>query len=170
MRSLALAFVVVAVAACDKSEDLAPHQAEATAVAKFYQPQLDALQKRLDGLLEKSRGLTASTPGVGDAGRRFADARDRLAKLRALAAHGGDGLSALEHDAQAAGSGGNVDEVERVVHTGREQIVEGIGIVNDDLAAVEAWFGQRELGDRATAPTPGAAVAKTPDPLAPEPR
>jgi hypothetical protein len=148
---LALA-LVIALAACEKTDDLARHQAEVTTIAKYYQEKLDGFQKRMQAILDRTRTLNPTVPGVGDASLKFQQARDALGRLRGLVAQ--SGKSPIETSAENAAKQGNVDEVIAIADRAHEQLEDGSIEVNADLDAIEGWLARVE---RQPAPVPPPA-------------
>ena len=152
-------FVSLALAAtgCQKSQDLPRMQAEALAVVKGHGHEVDALQRRADTLLARGRSLGNSVAGIGDAGRRLADARGQLEQLRTL---GSTAPSVLG----AAVKTGEVEQVEKTFDEMVAKLEHGTAAARGDLDAVETWLAYSERQPAAAVPAPPAAA---PPPAAP---
>ncbi len=137
--------LVLAAAGCQKSHDLPRMQAEALAVVKLHGQEVDVLQRRADSLLARGRSLGNSVPGIGDAGRRLADARGQLEQLRTL---GSTAQSVLG----AAVKTGEVEQVEKTFDEMVGKLGHGTAAARGDLDAVETWLAYSERQPAAAAP------------------
>src|SRR6266542_1095747 len=140
MKPYLLVMALAALAACGKQNDVATLQSEVTTLAKYYQPQLDTLQHRVDAIFARGKSIPGNLPGIEDVGRRLQDARDRLTKLRGVVSPGPDQKSAVERQADAAAKDGKVADLQKLVHDTEVMIDSGVTVVNDDLDSVEAWI------------------------------
>jgi hypothetical protein len=167
---LSLSFVLVAVA-CDKPDDLARRRAEVSTIAAYYQPILDGFQKRMQVILDRSRTIDPTVPGLGDVGQRFKRAGDELARLRGLVAPAGAGKSPIETSAETAAKAGNIEEVATIADHAREHLEEGATAINTELRTVEAWLAQLDARAKVVAqtpPPPAPNPTPTPPPATPE--
>ena len=155
--SFASLFVSLALAAtgCQKSLDLPRMQAEALAVVKLHGQEVDSLQRRADGLLARGRSLGNAVAGIGDAGRRLADARSQLEQLRNL---GSTAQSVLG----AAVKTGEVEQVEKTFDEMVDKLEHGTASARGDLDAVETWLAYSERQPAAAAPPAAAPTEGTP--------
>src|SRR5690606_29338953 len=111
--ALALA---TASAACGKPNTSNVLQHEVTAAAKFYAPQLDALDARVQAIFKRGSTIPASTPGIDAVGARLTEARDMISQLRNIVAPAADGKSAVEKQAADAVKDGRHRDLEKLVH------------------------------------------------------
>ncbi|MEJ7601945.1 MAG: hypothetical protein WKG01_28880, partial [Kofleriaceae bacterium] len=175
LRSASLLLSLALAGGCAKSNDVAPLQQEATALASSYSQQVDALERRAKELEGRAR-RAAGAPGIQDAVRVFNEARTQLVELRSMATRA-PGVIAMAVGAakpsKAAGSAAgsaaadpNESDprwiLERLIDEMRERFTVGIVEVNAKLNTMESWiyYGERYVAP--TAPAPGAAPDEPP--------
>jgi hypothetical protein len=143
VKALLPGFVLLATAttaACTKKNDVATLRHEAVAVAKYYQPKLDALDARVQSIFKRGATIPANLPGIDAVGAKLTTARDNLIQLRGIVSPGPDGKSAVEKQAQAAADGRKVEDLEKLLHDTETTLEHGIVMINDDLQSVEGWI------------------------------
>jgi len=159
---------------CAKSNDVAPLQAEATALGATYTAQVDNLERRAKELEERA-GRVRAAPDVGEAVRLFNEARIKVAELRAMAQRAPAAIAMAAGGAtskpagSAAGSAASPAEepsdpkwnLERILDEMKERFTVGITEATAKLDAMESWIYYAE---RYVAPQP---VAPPPEPTAP---
>src|SRR5512143_2751764 len=79
-----LILLAVVLAACSKSNDVQTLRQEAVDVAKYYDPQLDALDKRIQEIFKRGTTIPANLPGIEEVGKRLTEARDTIVQLRGI--------------------------------------------------------------------------------------
>jgi len=161
-----LLLVLVALAACEKTDDLARHQHEVTVIAKYYLPVLDADARRVGAAVDR---IGHVAPGaIGQIGNQLQRAQTRISRLRSLVAPTGDGRSTIELEADKKAKAGDVDEVIAIADRAHDQLEEGTTAVESDLAAIEGFAAQLEVraAQLASAPMP---ATPTPTPTPPQP-
>jgi hypothetical protein len=170
------AFVLLASAsasACAKKNDVQTLRHEAVAVAKYYQPKLDALNARVESIFKRGATIPANLPGIDAVGAKLTAARDNLIQLRGIVVPGADGKSAVEKQAQAAADGRKAEDLEKLIHDTETTLEHGVVMVNDDLQSVEGWislYDNKALSMAAPAqPAAGAPPAPAPAPVQPAP-
>lgn len=132
--------------ACGKSNDVQTLHHEAVELATYYQPRLDAADKRVQSIFKRGTTIPANLPGIEEVGKRLTEARDTLIQLRGIVAKGPDGKSAVEKQADAAAKDGKVDDLEKLVEDTETTLERGLRIINDDLYSVESWISQYDQG------------------------
>ena len=129
--------VCLGLGACDKTNDVARLQDEAVTVAKFHQPRIERLGKRIDAIFARGRLLPARIPGINEAGQLLGRARDKLITLRGIAA-------SVDKQAEDQAKKGDADALEKLVDDTRDQLDTGATEVNDELDSIESWLAQAE--------------------------
>lgn len=162
---LCFAVLAVAVAACGKSNEVATLQHEANDVAAYYQPKLEALDKRVQLIFKRGTTIPANLPGIEEVGKRLSEARDLITQLRAIVVATGGGKSELAKQAEAAAKARNVRDLKKLIHDTETRLEAGATIINDNLNAVESWIALYDQNK----PTAAAAPAPMPEAPAPSP-
>lgn len=160
-------------AACGKSNDVSTLHQEAVQTAAYYQPKLDAVDKRVQSIFKRGTTIPANLPGIEEVGRRLTEARDTIIQLRGIIAKGPDGKSAVEKQADLAAKDGKVNDLQKLIEDTDETVQRGLTVVNDDLNSVESWIALYDQGinkQEAAAPTPPAPAEATPTPTATQPQ
>jgi hypothetical protein len=139
-------FLLLAVlAACGKPNEVKTLHHEAIVTAKYYQPQLDQLDKRLQTIFKRGTTIPGNLPGIEIVTPRLTEARDGIAQLRGIVGSG-TGKSAVETQADAAAKAGKVADLEKLIADTEKTLSEGTTIIRDDLTTVENWIAQYEQG------------------------
>jgi hypothetical protein len=125
--------LALAVSACAKPNDVATLKADATAIVQFYEPQLDALARRIEAVLAASDRVPKNLPGADAATRALVEARDKLVELRKL-------KNDVDSQVPQLVEGGKRDELALLVEEEQDKYVEGTTIVNERLDEVESWL------------------------------
>lgn len=166
-----LLLAIVLLAACGKSNDVSTLHEEAVQTAAYYQPRLDAADKRVQAIFKRGTTIPANLPGIEEVGKRLTEARDTILQLRGIIAKGPDGKSAVEKQADLAAKDGKVIDLEKLVQDTDETLERGLTVINADLDSVESWIALYDQGinkqePTAAAPPPPAAGADaaTPSP------
>jgi hypothetical protein len=179
VKALLPGFVLLASAmasACAKKNDVATLKHETVAVAKYYQPKLDALNTRVEAIFKRGATIPANLPGIDAVGAKLTAARDNLIQLRGIVVPGPDGKSAVEKQAQASADAHKVEDLEKLLHDTETTLEHGVVIINDDLQSVEGWISLYD--NKALSMTPPAAppagqppapTPPTPEPVQPAP-
>lgn len=166
-----LLLIAVVLAACGKSNDVSTLHQEAVELASYYQPRLDAADKRVQSIFKRGTTIPANLPGIEEVGRRLTEARDTIVQLRGIVAKGPDGKSAVEKQADLAAKDRKVEELDKLVQDTEETLDRGLRIVNDDLASVESWIALYDQGitrqEPSAAPPPTIPTPTEPAPAAP---
>jgi hypothetical protein len=158
-------------AACGKSNDVSTLHEEAVQTAAYYQPRLDAVDKRVQAIFKRGTTIPANLPGIEEVGKRLTEARDTILQLRGIISKGPDGKSAVEKQADLAAKEGKVVDLDKLVQDTEETLDHGLRVINADLDSVESWIALYDQGinkqePTAAAPPPPAAGAEgtTPSP------
>lgn len=152
--------------ACGKHNEVAVLQHEAVAAAKFYAPQLESLDARVQMIFKRGSTIPATTPGIDGVGARLTEARDLIIQLRGLVTPGADGKSAVEKQAAEAAKNRKPAELNKLVHDTHTALDRGITVINDDLQSVESWIAYYDNKALATS-RPMPAPTESPGPGAP---
>ena len=166
-------FLLLAVlAACGKPNDVKTLHHEAVVVAKYYQPQLEQLDRRLQTIFKRGTTIPGNLPGIEIVTPRLTEARDGIAQLRDIVGTPGGGKSAVEKQADEAAKAGKVADLEKLIADTEKTLDEGTTIIRDDLTTVENWIAQYEQGTNRAggappAPTPEAGGQQQPPAPAP---
>jgi hypothetical protein len=170
MMKVYLLAVVLVLAACGKKNDVTVLHHEAVQLAKYYAPQLDVLEARVQAIFKRGSSIPGNLPGIEDVGRRLQEARDTIVQLRGILGPGPDRKSAVEKQADAAAKDGKVADLQKLVHDTHIAIDRSLTIINDDLNAVEEWitnYDRKTLALAAAAP-PAAPAQPEVSPAAAE--
>jgi hypothetical protein len=157
---IAILFICI-LAACEKPNDIAALQDQATITAKFYQPKLEELNHRIQAIAVRGKALPTGLAGVSDASRLLSDAGRRLMASREVVAAGADGKSKLEKEAAELAKAGDLSALEKRVDEASEELEENTRVANDELLSVESWLTLAE-----TQPAAPPKPAETPTPEA----
>jgi hypothetical protein len=169
-RCLLLAVVLVA---CSKSNDVSTLRHEAVSVAKYYDGELDGLDRRVQSIFKRGTTIPANLPGIEEVGKRLTEARDTLIQLRGIVHPGPDGKSAVEKQADLAVAANDkkkldVDrraDLEKLVDDTESTLEHGTMVVGDDLNSVESWIALYDQGiNRAGGPMPQPPAPEQPSP------
>jgi hypothetical protein len=136
---VALLALAPTLGACGKKNDVPILQHEASALAKYYQPKLEALDARIAAIMKRGQTIPADFPGVKEIGLQLQEARDTVVKLRAIVGAPGQ-KSAVETQAEAAAKDNKLPELRKLVHDTEKTLVDGVTLVQTDLDAVETWI------------------------------
>jgi hypothetical protein len=138
---------LVAAPACSKRNDVPVLQEDAVAIAKYYAPQNDAFQRRLDALLRQAQGLPSVPP------QPIAEVREKLSELVKRD-------SEVAHDADAIAKDEKLPEADKlaklsqlVEETTKRNEEDGT-VIHDDLTALEGWVARNATPARPAAPPP----------------
>ncbi|HSD91132.1 MAG TPA: hypothetical protein VLB44_26600 [Kofleriaceae bacterium] len=165
-----LILLAAILAACSKSNDVQTLHREAANVADYYQPKLDALDKRVQDIFKRGTTIPANLPGIEEVGKRLTEARDTIVQLRGIVAKGPDGKSAVVKQADLAAKDRKIDDLHKLVEDTEATLERGTRVVEDDLWAVESWIALYDQGiNKATAPTPEVAPQPVPELPTPAP-
>jgi hypothetical protein len=139
----------LAVAACEKPNDLPRLQDEAVATAKLYQQRLDELSHRAAAIGPRVAALASDAPDGARARQAYQQAlatiEDRRRDLR----------QQLPPAVQAAMKSGNPEELARLIDRLREVQEHSATEATSKLSAAESWVAiaeQRQSAPRAAAP------------------
>jgi hypothetical protein len=146
MTKHVLVLAVAVLASCGKPNDVSTLREEAVDVAKFYDPQLDGIDKRVQQIFKRGTTIPANLPGIEEVGRRLTEARDTIVQLRGIVHPGPDGKSAVEKQADLAAKDHKVEDLEKLVQDTEATLDRGIRVANDDLSAVESWIALYDQG------------------------
>ena len=153
MKRLLLIALLVA---CGKPNDVETLRHEAVVVATYYQPHLDAADKRINDIFRRGATIPANLPGIEEVGKRLTEARDTLVQLRGIVGKGPDGKSAVEKQAELAAKDRKVEDLEKLVEDTEMTLERGLRIIHDDLNAVESWIAQYDRGTNRQVAAPPA--------------
>lgn len=167
MKVYLLVIALAAAAACGKKNEVTVLQHEAVALGTYYQPKLDAIDSRIQGIMKRGQTIPADFPGVKEVGQQLQEARDTAAKLRGIVGTAGQ-KSALENQAEAAAKDRKVAELSKLVRDTEETFEHGMTIIDTDLSAVERWIFNYDNKLLAIAPAPPQAEVPPPPAPAPE--
>src|SRR5512147_2314392 len=120
-----LILLAAILAACSKSNDVQTLHQEAVDVASYYQPKLDALDKRVQDIFKRGTTIPANLPGIEEVGKRLTEARDTIVQLRGIVAKGPDGKSAVQKQADLAVKDRKIDDLEKLVDDTEETLERG---------------------------------------------
>jgi len=168
MKSLLLSIALLA--ACGKPNDVVARQAEVVALVRYYQPRIDALDRRLQAIFKRGQTIPANIPGVVEVGKRATEAKDAIKELQNNLVPGPDQKSELEKRAGELAKQNKLDELDKVIDEASENSEHLVTVANDDLYIVETWIAQY---DRAGAPAPAPekeTAAPKPDEPPPMPK
>src|SRR5689334_22323987 len=164
MKRLLLIGLLVA---CGKSNDVATLHQEAVTQAAFYQPKVEAADKRVQAIFKRGTTIPANLPGIEEVGKRLTEARDTIVQLRGIVGKGPDGKSAVEKQADIAAKENKVEDLEKLNDDTEATLDTGLRVVNDDLDAVESWIAlydqgiNKQTNETAPAPTNGQTPGTT---------
>ena len=96
MKATHLVIAALTLGACAKKNDVHVLQEEAVTLAKYYQPELEALDARVQTIFKVGSRIPGNLPGIEDVGKRLQEARDTIVQLRGIISPGPDGKSAVE--------------------------------------------------------------------------
>jgi hypothetical protein len=168
--------LICVLAACSKSNDVSTLREEAVQTAAYYQPRLDAADKRVQAIFKRGTTIPANLPGIEEVGKRLTEARDTILQLRGIIAKGPDGKSAVEKQADLAAKDRKVEDLEKLIDDTETTLERGLTVVNADLDSVESWIALYDQGINKQEPTAAApppaqpgAEAATPSPANPVP-
>ena len=168
--------LICVLAACGKSNDVSTLHQEAVQTAAYFQPRLDAADKRVQAIFKRGTTIPANLPGIEEVGKRLTEARDTILQLRGIISKGPDGKSAVEKQADLAAKDGKIEDLEKLVEDTEATVERGLTIVNADLDSVESWIALYDQGINKQEPTAAAppppqpgAEAATPSPASPNP-
>jgi hypothetical protein len=139
-----LLVVCLALSACgQRRDDLRVRQDEAIALAKYTQPRLDQLRKRITGVLEQLATMQSGT-GLATARGLTQEAQGRWLELDGIAGPRAGGMSTIEKQAEAAAKANRRDDLEHLLVEARAKLDAGFLVIDEDLATVEFWLGQQD--------------------------
>lgn len=127
--------MLVALAACEKSNDLGKLQEEAATVVANAKPELEVFARRSNEMLKLGRSIPASTPGIQPAGEALSEANGKIEQLRTL-------INNAPAEIERAAKTNVPDNVAAVIDNLRERIERDGRVINADLGTVEAWLDQ----------------------------
>ena len=162
-----LLFLCLALSACGKKNEVPALQHEATALAKYYEPELTRHQQRLDKIMERGRKIPGNLPGIDNVTKRVQEANDKILALKGIVSKGSDNRSALEKMAEEAAKEKKVADLRKLVHDTSHALAEGMTVINDNLTTVEDWIAQYDR--QALAMPPQSAQPPAPEPAQPPP-
>ncbi len=147
MKAYLLVIALAVTAACDKKNDVAVLEHEAAALAKYYQPQLDTIDTRLQTILKRgdernpdnTPKIRGDLPGIRELTAQLQEARDTAAKLRGIVGTVGK-PSPLETQAEQLAKEGRADQLANLVHDTEVTIDHGMTIIHTNLDAAELWI------------------------------
>jgi hypothetical protein len=177
MKAYLLVVALAAVAACGKKNDAHTLEHEAVALAKYYQPKVEDLDKRWQAIWSRGSTIPGNLPDVPELGRRLQEARETLTKLTGIVGKGPDGKSPLEKQAEAAADANKVDDLKKLVHDNEVALDRGVTVATNNIDSVESWIEQFDRKSLAgmTPATPaespageGAGAPPAAEPAAPE--
>jgi hypothetical protein len=126
-------------AACGKKNDIPILQHEATTLSKYYQPKIEALDKRLKAIMDRGNKIPGDFPGIKPVVAQAQEALDEIIKMRGIVGAPGQ-KSAVEAQAEAVAKTGKTAELRRLIHDTEETLTNGITLIQTDLDAVETWM------------------------------
>ena len=151
---------IAALAACEKTDDLARHQHEVTVIAKYYLPILDADGARLKAVVDR---IGHVAPGaIGQVGVQLKEAQSQIARLHSLVVPTGDGRSTIELEADKKAKAGEVEEVIAIADRAHEQLERGTIEIERDLGVIEGFAAQLEVKTALVAQAAPPAAPTTP--------
>lgn len=142
MKAYLLVVALAVTAACGKPNDAHVLQHEAKALAKYYEPRLDALEKRLNEIFQRGQTIPGNLPDVRELGPRLTEARDQLVKLQGIVKAGAGQASAIEQQAETAAKENRVEDLRKLVHDAEATLDRGVTIITANLDTVENWIAQ----------------------------
>ena len=132
MKRIAL---LLALAACEKSNDLGKLQDEANTVVAHGRAEVDAYVRRTNELLEIGKCVPASTPGIQIAGEVRVEATRKIEELQKA-------LGAAPAEIDRTVKSGVPDNVQAVIDN-LDKILEANGrVIVADFTTVENWLYQ----------------------------
>src|ERR1700733_14208000 len=137
--------LVLALTACEKTNDVAALRDEATTVAKYYQPKVDELNHRIEMIFQHGKTIPAGLLGIKDTSAVLEKARSKLVEMHKAVTPGPDGKSSIEAQADTAAKSGNQMELEKLIDDSQETLEVDATETADALATVEAWLSQAEI-------------------------
>lgn len=156
MKAYLLVVALAVTAACGKPNDAHVLEHEAKALAKYYQPRLETLGKRLDERVQElqQRGQER----VPELRARMDEARSTLDELVALVTASAGQKSALEQNAEAAVKENRILDLRKLVQEAEHALDRGVTIINGTIDTLESFTLQydRQLvaaADRGVQPT-----------------
>ncbi len=155
MKAYLLVIALAVTAACDKKNDVAVLEHEASALVTYYQPKLDAIDKRIDAIMargaernpDKTPKIRGDLPGIRELTAQIQEARDTAVKLRGIIGpvaqkpgEKSDEKSPLKAQAEKLAKEGRADQLAKLVHDTELTIDHGMTIIHTNLDAAELWI------------------------------
>jgi hypothetical protein len=163
MKQIIAAVIVLGgLAACEKPNDLARLQEQATITAKYYQPKLDDLNHRIQTISTRGKALPTGIAGVTDASRLLSDAGRRFMAAREIAAAGPNGQSKLEKEGDELAKVGDSAALAKRLDEDNEELEENTRVAGDELKSVEGWLATAETQPKPTTEPPTPEPTATP--------
>src|SRR6185312_13106109 len=156
--SITCILFTVALIGCSKPNDTATLHDEVVAINNYYQPWVDAANKRGLALIERGGKLGVAMPGSEIASRSIQMAGQQLAELKNMTTPGADGKSALVKEADAAAKDGKVVELQKLADESQEKLEVGTRTIAQELNVAENWLLRAEDAKAAGAKTAAAAT------------
>jgi len=150
LAALALG-ALLAVAGCDKSNDLPRMKEEALATAKSYQEQVDDLTRRAQAIGKRAATLPSQALNSASAQKTYQQAVSVLGRAR-------NDLQQIPVRVQA-GTADKSEELARLLADLHERTDDAIREASGGLAAVESWVAIAEQRQPASSGTAGATSA-----------
>ena len=146
-------------AACEKPNDLARLEDEATVVDKSSQLELQKCHRRVEAILQRSKLIPPNVPGINETGKLLGEAVERLRALDAIFKPGSDGKSSFGKQAEGFVKDGNLDKLGGLIDETRAKLDEEGTVINSRLTSVEDWESDAEAKLKAA---PAAPQPETP--------
>jgi hypothetical protein len=156
--NLLFALALIGGVGCSKPNDTATLHDEVVAINNYYQPWVDAANKRGLALIERGGKLGIAMPGGEIASRAISMAGQQLAELRNMTNPGTDGKSMLVKQADAAAKDGKDAELQKLADEAEEKLEVGTRTVAEELNIAENWLLRAEDAKAAGAKTAAAAT------------
>jgi hypothetical protein len=166
---LLLLFVAaIAAAGCGKSSDLAPTAAEATGIAKSYQPRVAELEQRAQELVRRGNAIQLGADATPASDQLAGVIKDLIPRMQKVVQEAPTRIEqTLEDD--------KLDEAKKLeeLRTYSHQIATELDTnwtrANAQLDAVDAWLSRAERRAATPTPTPPTTTAPATNTPAPQP-
>jgi hypothetical protein len=148
VKIVALALSLAALAACEKSSDIAKLEDEAKDLAAEQKATFDELNRRAAPLSDFGQKLPLDTPGRAEAGTLLGEAVGALNQIRAT-------MSSVALDIAAAEkSDAPGEKLAALIDRMRTTFEHDDVVANADLHSVESWLSGTGAGGATGAPAP----------------
>jgi hypothetical protein len=159
--------LAIALIGCSKPNDTTTLHDEVVAINNYYQPAVDALEKRGLAIVERGGKLGVAIPGGEIASGEISKARAQLTELHNLTTPGPDGKSQLVKQADSFAKDGKDAELEKLADEAQEKLEVGTRTIAQELNITENWLLRAEDIKAAAAKTAAATPTDTAAPTEP---